>query len=186
MKQKLERYGIQFIKEIIPVVSGILIALFIDNWNSERKDKIYVSQIFSTISNELKQSKEDIVDIIPKQEALIDSLDLHAENNNVSIQDVVMRSEGIFMPQIKLNAWKSIANTKIDLIDYKKIQSLSYIEEQKGILSIKTDYLMNFLYNNIHETDKKKKTTLKMILLDVVQTEKTTKRTIELFEQINK
>jgi uncharacterized protein YacL len=67
MKGKLKNYAIQFIKEIIPVIAGILIALFIDNWNSERKDKAYVNQIFSTINSELNESKEDIKDIIPKQ-----------------------------------------------------------------------------------------------------------------------
>ena len=35
---------------------------------------------------------------------------------------------------------------------------------------------MTFLYNNINETDKNKKQTLKMILMDIVQTEGQYKR----------
>jgi len=183
MKGKLKNYAIQFIKEIIPVIAGILIALFIDNWNSERKDKAYVNQIFSTINSELNESKEDIKDIIPKQQSLIDSLEFHANNKNITVLNIVMKSKGIYIPQIKLNAWKSVSSSKIDLIDYKKIAELSYIEEQKQTLSNKSDFLMRFLYNNVNEVDKNKKQTLKMILMDIVQTEKTMQKAIELFQK---
>lgn len=183
MKGKLKNYAIQFIKEIIPVIAGILIALFIDNWNSERKDKAYVNQIFSTINSELNESKEDIKDIIPKQKSLIGSLEFHANNKNTTVLDIVMKSKGIFIPQIKLNAWKSVSGSKIDLIDYKKITELSYIEEQKQALTNKSDFLMNFLYNNINEADKNKKQTLRMILMDIVQTEESIQKAIELFQK---
>ena len=183
MKGKLKNYAIQFIKEIIPVIAGILIALFIDNWNSERKDKAYVNQIFSTINSELNESKEDIKDIISKQKSLIDSLEYHANNKNTTVLDIVMKSKGIYIPQIKLNAWKSVSGSKIDLIDYKKITELSYIEEQKQALTNKSDFLMNFLYNNINEADKNKKQTLKMILMDIVQTEESIQKAIELFQK---
>ncbi|MGJ1431552.1 hypothetical protein ACR79M_08245 [Sphingobacterium spiritivorum] len=182
IKEKFKTYTIQFIKEIIPVIAGILIALFIDNWNSERKDKIYINQVFSTIDNELKETKEDIKATIPKQESLIDSLEFYSDKN-ASVLDVVMKSKGIYMPQIKINAWKSVSSAKIDLIDYNKITSLSNIEELKGTLNNKTEFLMNFLYSNLNNTDKDKKQTLKMLLLDILQTEKTLQKSIELFEK---
>lgn len=182
MKEKIKKYSIHFIKEIIPVIAGILIALFIDNWNSERKDRIFINQVYATISNELKESKEDIKSIIPQQESLINSLELHSDNTNVTILNIVMKSKGIYIPQIKTNAWRSVSNTKIDLIDYKKITALSNIDELKETLKNKTEYLMSFLYSNIHETDKNNKQTLKMILLDIMQTEKTLQQSIELYE----
>lgn len=45
--------------------------------------------------------------------------------------------------------------------------------------------LMSFLYSNINETDESIKQTLKMILMDIVQTEKTLQQIIEQFEQNN-
>lgn len=183
MKKKIKNYSIHFIKEIIPVIAGILIALFIDNWNSERKDKAYIHQVFSTIDSELKDSKEDIKAIMPQQESLIDSLDFYADNKTLSVMDVVKKSKGIYIPQIKMNAWKSVSNTKIDLIDYEKITSLTNIEELKEILDDKSKFLMSFLYSNIHDTEKSTKQTLKMILLDIMQTEKSLQQSIEQFEE---
>ena len=39
----------QIIREIIPVIIGILIALVINNWNEDRKNENYLNQIFSSI-----------------------------------------------------------------------------------------------------------------------------------------
>lgn len=183
MKEKIKNYTIHFIKEIIPVIAGILIALFIDNWNSERKDQAYINQVFSTINSELKESKEDITITIPQQKSLIDSLQFYSDNKNVKLLDIVMKSKGIYIPKVKINAWKSVASTKIDLIDYKKVALLSNIEELKEILNNKSEFLMTYLYSNINETDKNRKQTSKMILLDIIQTEKTMQQTIERFEE---
>lgn len=183
MKEKIKNYTIHFIKEIIPVIAGILIALFIDNWNSERKDEAYINQVFSTINSELRESKEDIIITIPQQKSLIDSLQFYSDNKNVKVLDIVMKSKGIYIPKVKINAWKSVASTKIDLIDYKKVALLSNIEELKEILNNKSEFLMTYLYTNINETDKNIKQTSKMILLDIIQTEKTMQQTIERFEE---
>ncbi len=186
MKEKFTNYSIHFIKEIIPVIAGILIALFIDNWNSERKDKAYINQVFSTVNSELKDTKADIIDKLPIQKSLIDSLEFYSNDKTINISDIVKKSKGIYIPQIKINAWKSVSSNKIDLIDYQKITSLSNIEEMKDLLNKKTDFLMNFLYSNMNETNKDTKQTLKMLILDMVQTEVTIQENIEAFEKSNK
>lgn len=182
MKKQFKDYSIHFLKEIIPVIAGILIALFIDNWNTDRKDKNYINQVLLTINSELKDSKEDIKTIIPQHESLIDSLGLYSNNKNISIMDVVNKSNGINIPQIKTNAWKSVSSSKIDLIDYDKITLLSNIEDEKATLNKKSDFLMSFLYSNIHAVDKNSKLTLELILKDILQTEKTMQKRIEQFE----
>lgn len=181
MKKHLKDYCILFIKDIIPVIVGILIALFIDNWNSQRKDKAYINQVFSTVKTELTESNEDIKTLIPQQQALIDSLEYNSDKN-VKIQDIVMKSNGISIPQIKINAWKAVSNTKIDLVDYERISRLSNIQELKEILNNKTQFLMTFLYTHINSTNRDDKQTLKMILLDIMQTERSLQKNIEQFD----
>jgi|GEM_PF-263113 len=183
MKEKIRNYCIHFIKEIIPVIAGILIALFIDNWNSERKDKAFINQVFSTVDSELKDTNEDILEKIPIQESLIDSLNFYASNKNIKVSDVVRKCNGIRIPQIKINAWKTISNTKIDLIDYEKITILSNIAELKDLLDSKREFLMNFLYSNNNQTEKNTKQTFKLLILDMIQTERTIKEYIEFYEK---
>ncbi|WP_187356534.1 hypothetical protein [Flavobacterium ajazii] len=113
----------------------------------------------------------------------INYLQFYSNNKNINVSDVVIRSKGIYIPQIKINAWKSVASNKIDLIDYKKITALSNIEEMKDLLNKKTEFLMSFLYSNINQTDKNTKQTFKMLILDIVQTEKTIQQYIEQYEK---
>ncbi len=181
MKGKIKNYSLNFLKEIIPVIAGILIALFIDNWNETRKDKNYIEQVFSTINSELEGTNDEIKDIIPLQQKLIDSLEFYSNDKNLSVFKIVKKSNGIQIPKIEINAWKAVSNSKIDLVSYKKATSLSNIEEQKEILKDKTEFLMTYLYSNLHETQKNKKETLKIILIDIIQTEKTTQKLIENF-----
>ncbi|GEM66360.1 hypothetical protein SF1_43420 [Sphingobacterium faecium NBRC 15299] len=183
MKEKIRNYCIHFIKEIIPVIAGILIALFIDNWNSERKDKAFIKQVFSTVASELKDTNEDILEKIPIQESLIDSLNFYASNKNIKVSDVVMKCKGIYIPQIKINAWKTVSNTKIDLIDYEKITILSNIAEVKDLLNSKREFLMNFVYLNNNQTDKNAKQTFKLLILDIIQMERTIQKYIEFYKK---
>lgn len=183
MKENFKKYSIQFIKEIIPVIAGILIALFIENWNSERKDKAYIDQVFVTVDKELKDSKDNIITTIPRQQKLMDTLQYYADRKDVNILNIVIKAGGFYSPQLKTNAWKTASTTKIDLVDYKKINSLSKIEEIKDILKEKNDFLMSYAYNNINSTEKNTKITFKMILNDIIQNENTALKVIEDYEK---
>ncbi|WP_298541258.1 DUF6090 family protein [uncultured Aquimarina sp.] len=169
----------QLIKEVIPVIIGILIALFINNWNEERKDKKYLNQIFSSVEKELKESIVDIKRVIPKQLATVDSINIYLNNEELSIYDIIQRSEGVYSPSIKTNSWNAMANSKIELIEYEKLSALAGIQERKENLNMRTEKHMDFLFQNFEETDRKKKEVLKMLILDKVGAEKRLLSSIE-------
>ena len=173
IKHKFSNYAKYLIKEIIPVTIGILIALYINNWNENRKNTNYINQISSSIDKELNETNEDIIDHIEIQKSLIDTLDFYEKNTKTSILIAVKKARGIHMPKIKINSWKAISNTKIELMSYEKVSALANIEEQKKILNTKIENLMNFIYSNIKETGIDKKQLLKLMMQDIISTEKT-------------
>ncbi|MFV0140931.1 MULTISPECIES: hypothetical protein [Empedobacter] len=81
----------------------------------------------------MNETTEEIKYNIPLQNSYVDSLEYCADNESVNILDVTMKCKGVFIPQIKTSAWKSVSTSKIDLINYDKITSLSNIEEQNRI-----------------------------------------------------
>tara|TARA_R110002050_G_scaffold109796_3_gene221137 strand:- start:8942 stop:9481 length:540 start_codon:yes stop_codon:yes gene_type:complete len=162
----------QLIKEIIPIIIGILIALFINNWNENRKDKKYLNKIFSAIENELEESSIDIIKVIPKQLACVDTLEVYMNNEKVTLYEIMMRANGIQMPIIKTNSWNAIANSKIELIEYEKLSALSDIEEGKENLTKRIEKQMEYIFQNFEKTDKNKKIIVKMMILDIVGAEK--------------
>lgn len=176
MKNKLKA----LVKEIIPIIVGILIALWINNWNENRKDKNYIDQISNSINKELTETTEDIIINVKAQRALIDTLDFYQKDDEISIFDVMMKVNGINIPTIKINSWKAISNSKIELMEYDKISTLANIEEQKELLKIKSQNLMNFVYQNTKEAGIDKKELLKLMILDIISTEVTIQKNIEL------
>jgi len=88
-------------KEIVPVIIGVLIALVINNWNEERKDKQYVTQIFSSIHEELEESNSDIEGTIPRQRVLLDSIGIYQHDDAVSLFDIVRKAGGIRFTTIR-------------------------------------------------------------------------------------
>jgi hypothetical protein len=167
------------VKEIIPIIVGILIALWINNWNENRKDKKYINQISSSLNKELTETTEDITYNIENQKSLVDTLEFYKNNDKISILDIVMKVKGIKMPTIKINSWKAISNSKIELMEYNKVSTLANIEEQKELLKTKSQNLMNFIFPNTKETGIDKKELLKLMMLDIISTEKTIQKQIE-------
>lgn len=122
-----------FIKEILIVMVGILLALIINNWNEDRKDKNYLKTITISIENELVESKKDIELTLPKQIALIDTVETYLNNESISLIEIILKGNGLQQPDIKTNSWRSLANSRIELLEYSKISALSDIEERKEI-----------------------------------------------------
>lgn len=161
-----------FIKELVTIIAGILIALGINSWNESRKDENYINQISSIIDKELAETNVDIVENIAIQESFIDTLDVYLNDNKISLLDITIKSKGLWLPLIKINAFKSLSNSKIELMEYDKISAFSNIEEQKEVLRMKSDRLGDFLYSNIKETAVDKKEFMRLLMLDIMGTEK--------------
>lgn len=177
-KNSMKRNIKTFIKEIVPIIVGILIALWINNWNETRKDKNYLKQITSASNKELTDTKEDIKVNLVLQKSYIDTIDFYLSDDKISLIDITVKSKGIYVPTIKINAWKSISNSKIELLDYEKVSALANIEEQKEVLKSKTTRLADFLYLNPKETGKDKKEFLKILMLDIIGTEESLQNAI--------
>jgi len=168
----MKKYIKTFFKEIIPVIIGILIALYISNWNENKKDEKYINQILSSMDKELKESNDDIKKKIPQQRTLIDTLNFYKKNDSISILDVMMKVNGIQMPQIRISSWKAISNSKIELLEYDRVSALVNIEEQKDILLLKTENLVNFLYPNIKDTSLDTKELIMLMMQDIIVSER--------------
>lgn len=170
---------IEFFKELLTIIVGILIALYINNWNEDRKDAKYINEIFVSMNKELNESNDDIKKKMPQQQTLIDTLGFYKKNDSISIFDVMMKVNGVQIPQIRISSWKAISSSKIELLEYDRVSALANIEEQKELLISKTQYLMNFLYPNIKDTSFDKKELIMFMMQDIMVTERDLQEEIE-------
>ena len=167
------------IREIVIVIIGILIALFINNWNEERKDKEYRNQIFSSIEKELLESKLELEKVIPKQKALIDTLNRYIDNDTVSLYEIILKGNGMNTPNIKTNSWNAIANSRIEIVAYEKLSELAEIQERKDNLNLRNNFLLEFIFQNFENSDRKKKEIFEFLIGDIINAEQYFQLTIE-------
>ncbi len=182
-KNVIKRKFLAFLKDIIPVIVGILIALWLNNWNENRQDRLYIKKVYSAVQQDLYDSSVDITLNLQRHQAYVDTLRAHLENSSVSIMDITTKSKGIYLPAIKISTLKAAAVSRPDLVDYQKLAALADMEEQKEILSSKSDRLTDFVYSQSYETSKDKKEMLAILMADLMGTEKALQEIIENFNK---
>jgi len=159
----MKGYIKEFFKDIIPVLLGVLIALWINNWNEARKDREYINNFYASLKKELIETNKEITEKLPYQKQLVDSLEEYSDNEVITLLEVIEKAGGVKGPFIKLNYWKALSSSKIELIEYDKLSILADIEESKELLKYNRDQVINFVYSNMNETSKKEKAMLKIM-----------------------
>lgn len=169
------------LKEIIPITVGILIALFINNWNENRKNRDYLKQILTSINKELKESDQEITRELAFQITLVDSLGFYKNDSKTSILDILKKTDGVHMARIRTNSWKALSQSKIELLEYEKLSSLAEFQDLKELLKSKSEYLMNFVMSSLHEYSPNKKEMLLVLMQEIIQTERWIQKEIRGF-----
>ena len=167
-----------FIKDIIPVLVGVLIALLINSWNDSRKDKKYVNGFYTSLKKEFNDTNAEINDKIPYQKILLDTLNFYSKNENLTLLDVIGKAGGLKGPRIKLNYWRSISDSKLELISYEKLSVLGNIEDGNELLIYKRNKILDFIYENLAETGSKEKMILGLMLEELVRTQRSVQKDI--------
>lgn len=160
-----------FIKDIIPVLLGVLIALWINNWNEGVKDRRYIDNFYESIKKEFRDTDKEITKETPYQKALVDSLKVYLNNETIPLIKLIEKAGGINGPRIKLNYWNALSNSKIELIEYDKLSILTDIQEGNELLKYKRNKLLDFIYTNLTETGKKEKMLLKLMMEELIRTQ---------------
>ncbi len=140
-----------FLKEMVPVVVGILIALFINNWNEERNNKAYIDKMLIALNKELEENKSELSSRILEHQQLLDTIAFY-EDKEVSIVEFIGKCNGLRNASIKNTAWKAIMNSRIDLLDYEIISLLTSIDENKEDMKTQFEKLIDLIYNRAEST----------------------------------
>ncbi len=157
--------------EMIPVTLGVLVALFINNWQQTLDDERFINKIYSSVDQEMELNIIDFSTIIPKQYALIDSLNHYKSNKEITLIEALQRSNGLLIPSVKNTAWNSFLNAKLELIDFEVVSILTEVEEEKALMKLKSEKLMDFLLNNTDSSNSREKDILIIHLLNLIASE---------------
>ncbi len=167
MKEKIQT----LFKEMIPVILGILIALFINNWKQSYDDQKFINSVLSSITEELKENHTELQEVIESHQQLLDTINYHIEDPEITIGELINKVGGIPGASIRNNAWKALVNNRIDLIEYDKISILSNIEEDKSNMKMKFERLTDLIYQGISSSEYIHKKMFLVTVNDLLYTE---------------
>lgn len=164
-------FFIEIVKEITPVIIGILVALLINNWNEERQNTIFVNDVLQSISIELEENKKKLEQEIPKQKMLIDSIKYYLSKDEISLLEILSIADGFTIPTIKNTSWRAFFSKDIRLVGYSIISELTNIEEDKTTLKLQANTAMNLFYENENVSEYKKKEKFILLIEDILHIE---------------
>ncbi|MFK8006106.1 MAG: hypothetical protein AB8H03_07030 [Saprospiraceae bacterium] len=169
---KIKSSLVQITKEMIPVILGILIALWFNNWQKNKEDKIFVSHVFQSIQKEHAENIEELQKIIPLHERFGDSIVYYIEDDNVILGQLIQIVGGLKIVFIGNTSWKSFIGNDIRLLDYQIVKYLSLIDEQKNLYQRQTHLLSDFMLEKIYSKKDLDKSIFLGLLNDLLSTEK--------------
>lgn len=156
---------------MIPVILGILIALFINDWKQKNENEQFLAKALESIDKEMKINLEEFNETLPKQYAMIDTIEFYMDNAEISLTDIFVKAKGLQVPTVKNTSWKSFLNSKMGLVNFDIISKLTDIEESKLLMNKKLDGLMEFVLNNTEATEIESKKKLIIQLLNLLDSE---------------
>lgn len=157
--------------DMIPIVLGILIALFISNWSKNKEDKTFISGVMSSVNMELIENKKSLVGMIESHNSLLDTLSIYLDDESINIGETLNKTNGFQMASIKNTAWKAFINTNMNLVDYQTISELTNIAESKQTYNLQKEKTYDFLLQNVESTGYIEKEKFYMILQSLTNTE---------------
>lgn len=168
---KIKKSLWQITKEMIPVILGILIALWINNWQKNKEDRAFLNHVFLTIEKEHEENIMELQSIIPLHERLTDSIYYHFDNENIVIGQFPEMTNGMSIALIGNTSWRAFISNDIKLIDFDLVANLSMIDEFKVGYQDQAKRLTDFFFENINNSKRKDKEILLFIIEDLISVE---------------
>lgn len=165
---------------MIPVILGILIALFVNEWKMNRDNERFLDQVLTSISREMEENVTELQEVIPQHQQLMDTIEHYLYDDEIPISEILYNVGGVKGVNIKNTSWQSFLNPYIQLVDYEIISILTDIEESKQHMSRQTASLLTLVYPNVESTEASQKKALWILIGDLFNTEQ---QLLELHEE---
>ena len=140
----LARFGF----ELLTIIAGILIALFVNNWQVRNHDMAMLKSTHNSLSQEFEENIENINRIQPRLERFRDTLEFYKSNTGLSIYELTTRAPGLGTAELHTTNWQTtLSSGSIRLLDFETVTLLSKIDSKHQELKNETAQLISIIYS---------------------------------------
>jgi hypothetical protein len=146
-RSRVLRIVAKFAFEILVVVAGILIALFVNSMQQRHSDRERLNATLTSLSQEFQRNIENIHVIQPRLERFRDTLHFYRDRHDLSIYDLTVKAPGLTTAELHSTNWRAtLSNNSLQLLDFATVTLLSRIEAKHQELKNEEMILMSMLY----------------------------------------
>lgn len=158
--------------DIVPVLVGILLALFINNWQQSQSEKKYIENSVASIIKENDANIEELSMAVNRQAVFMDSLGKYLDDDQYTLSDVLRKVGGVYTPDLKSTTWKFlIQDSKHTLVSYEFINRLAEIEKYESLVARYNTKVGDIIFQPAFFTDPTMKSVCYVLFSDFGQTE---------------
>ncbi|MFY0689014.1 MAG: hypothetical protein JXQ90_17720 [Cyclobacteriaceae bacterium] len=157
--------------DMLPVLAGVLIALFINNFQESRRDRAFVDKIIENIISENQLNIEKIGEVKDKQKRTIDTLRYYRKNPDVTVFDCIRKVNGLSTPDIHTNAGQFLLSSGQTMVNVDLLMELSAIHQEVENFEIGQREIITTLYDKLTSSDEASKEVIMLILYDILNYE---------------
>lgn len=176
----------KLLQEMVPVILGILIALFINDYRERSTNERFVEQTMQSISREISENRVEIEAKLEEHYVLRDTLQASLEDDDLTVGQIISNANGFRIPSVKNTAWQSFFNQNMHLVDYEVVATLTEIEEKKKFLQLQTEKFIDFAYANLDSGDYADKVLFNLIINDFISNEESLLEYHDRFYEVSK
>jgi hypothetical protein len=142
--------------ELVTVIAGILIALFVNSIQEKRADKKNLDETLHALSLEFDKNRDNIKSIAHRIQRFKDTLEYYEKDTSLSIYDLTVKSPRLTIADLYTTNWQvTLSTNSLRLINFETITLLSKIDAKHKELKDQGAILTSLLYNTaIYKNDR--------------------------------
>jgi hypothetical protein len=142
--------------ELVTVIAGILIALFVNSIQEKRADKKNLDETLHSLSLEFDKNRDNIKSKSHRIQRFRDTLEFYEKDTSLSIYDLTLKSPGLTMVDLYTTNWQvTLSTNSLRLINFETIALLSKIDAKHKELKDQGAILTSLLYNTaVYKNDR--------------------------------
>jgi hypothetical protein len=146
-RKKRSRVLKKLLADMIPVVAGILIAIFINDVQQRFADERLLKSTLEALTAEFLKNRQNIERLLPKQQTFLDTIRHYIQDPNYNIFDMTQKSNGMGTPEIYSTNWRSsFNNNSIGLMNFETVNLLSQIDSKHQELKDSESYITSMVF----------------------------------------
>ena len=134
--------------ELVTIIAGILIALFVNNVQEQKRDREILQVTLQSLSVEFAKNIENMQRIQPRLERFRDTLTFYQTQKKFSLNDIAVKAPGLTTADLYTTNWQAaLSSNSVRLLRFETVTLLSQIDAKHRELKDQSTVLSSIVYS---------------------------------------